>query len=161
MVAREIGQSAAYVWALVEKFGVCMLATHAGGAVRARPMAARPRPEENAVYFLTDVRGDKDDEIAADASATLIFMHPGSYLALTGRARLLEDRALIRALWTDADREVWNSADDPGIRAIEVTPLDAQYWERPHGLIGAVETLFAAAAGGIPLFGEVRKVDLH
>jgi len=158
-----IGQDAAHVWALIEKLGPCMLATHEGGLIRARPMAPRPHPEENAIFFLTDARGDKDDEIAQDSAVALIFAHPGAgtFLTVTGQARIVEDRTMIRELWTRADAEIWTDSEDPGIRIIEVTPLDAQYWERPHGVIGTAQTVLAAAAGGMPLLGEVRKVDLH
>src|SRR5689334_8813515 len=71
---RESGPDAAHVWKLMQDLGTCMLASLEHGVIRARPMTPRPRESENAVYFLTSARGDKDEEIEADDSVSLMFM---------------------------------------------------------------------------------------
>ena len=148
------------VWKLMQEIEICMLASLENGVIRGRPMHARPRESENAVYFLTAARGDKDDEIAADDSVSLMFAEGGKFLAVTGRARVLNDRPMIRELWTDADGLWWKNAEDPDIRVIELTPIDAQYWEGPHGVIGGAGAILTAMSGGMPSLGEQRKVPL-
>ena len=157
---KELGPDAERVWKLIGDIGTCMLATHEAGIIRARPMAARPRDSENAVYFLTSARGDKDEEIEADSNVSLMFIEGGKYLVVTGRARVLNDRALIADLWTSADAAWWHDAQDPDIRAIEVTLADAQFWEGPHGVLGATAAVLTAMAGGGPILGDQRKVPL-
>jgi general stress protein 26 len=157
---KETGQGAERVWKLMDEIGTCMLASLEHGVIRGRPMSARPREGENAIYFLTSARGDKDDEIAADDAVSLMFVGADQYLTVTGHARVLNDRSLIRALWTNTDAIWWTDAEAPDIRAIEVTPVDAQFWQGPKGVFGAAATLVAAMSGGMPLLGEQRKVPL-
>ena len=159
----ELGPDVERVWKLIDDIGVCMLASHDGDMIRARPLAARPHRESSLVYFLTSARGHKDDEIEADNSVCLCFAKPGSiqYLVVTGRARILNDRPLITRLWDNRiDSPWWTNADDPDIRAIEVTPIDAQFWEGPHGVIGTAASVLTAMAGQMPIAGDQRKVQL-
>lgn len=151
------------VWRLIEKIDVCMFATLDGGKIRARPMSSIPRQTENTVYFLTDVQGHKDSEIAADDAVSLLYAEPnhGKFLAVTGRARVLNDRTLIADLWNKDAEAFWNGADDPRVRAIEVTLTDAEFWEGPHGLVATVQMAIAAATSLPPVLGEQRKVDLQ
>lgn len=138
------------VWDVIEEIGVCMLAAHDGERIRARPMARRLRfNNNNAIYFLTDAESPKSDQIEADSTVCLAFAAPdkGEYLSITGDARLLDDRPLIRALWRGADGAYWEGPEAPSLRALEVTPRDAQFWDRSGGLIGAVKLVAAAAFG--------------
>jgi general stress protein 26 len=151
------------VWTLIEKIGVCMLASKDGEKIRARPMGAHPREGANLIYFLTDARGHKDEEVMQDDHVCLSFASPsdGKFLAITGRARVLNDRALIRDLWDATAEAYWKGVDDPGVRVIEVTPEDAQFWEGPHGVVATFAMVVAAATASAPVLGEQRKVDLH
>lgn len=151
------------VWQLMAQMPVCMLASRDGEKIRARPMGPTPRQDENAIYFLTSAEGDKDDEIENDPHVCLSFAKPndGKYLVVTGRARVLDDRSLVHALWTTAAQAWWEGPDDPRVRVIEVTPEDAQFWEGPHGLVATVQMILAASASAPPAMGEQRKVDLQ
>ncbi len=152
----------ARVWQLMKKIKLCMLASHDGEKIRARPMTAHAREESHLVFFLTDVRGHKEEELAQDAHVCLSFAKPeeGKFLVVTGRAAIVDDRTLIRDLW-DKDADIyWQGPDDPDVRVICVTPEDAQFWEGPHGLAAAVAMVVAAVTAGPPVLGDQRKVDL-
>jgi general stress protein 26 len=152
----------ARVWKLMEKIGVCMLVSRDGEKMRGRPMSAHLRREANVVHFLTDARGHKDEEVSADQHVGLMFQEPdhGKYLSLTGRARVSNDRALIRELWDTSAEARWQGPDDPGVRVIEVALDDAQFWEGPHGVVATFQMVVAAATSAPPVLGEQRKVDL-
>lgn len=83
-------------WELIEEIGLCMLVSHDGNGdrLRARPMSAHPRRDEDAIYFLTDLRNHKDDEIEINENVCLCFADNGSYkyVSVTGTANLLDDR---------------------------------------------------------------------
>ena len=151
------------VWELMESIRICMLASLDGEKIRARPMGAYPRKDEGVVYFLTDARGHKEEEIERDENVCLIFSKPkeGKYLTVTGRGRVSNNRALIHDLWNTPAEAWWNGPDDPSIRLLEVTPDDAQFWEGPHGLVATVQMVLAAATSAPPVMGDQRKVDLH
>ncbi|MGD9965841.1 MAG: pyridoxamine 5'-phosphate oxidase family protein [Hyphomonadaceae bacterium] len=162
MAARD-NDDISRVWKLMEKIGVCMLASKDGEKIRARPMGAHPRRTENAIYFLSDARGHKDEEVRSDEHVCLSFAQPddGKFLVVTGCARVRNDRALIKELWDASAEAYWSGADDPGVRVIEVTPDDAQFWEGPHGVVATFQMIAAAATAGPPVLGDQRKVDLH
>lgn len=153
----------ARVWLLMKKIKICMLASHDGDKIRARPMGAHPREEANAIFFLTDTHGHKEKELALDDHVCLTFAKPeeGKFLVVTGRAAIVDDRSLIGELWDTEAEAFWDGADDPDVRAICVTPEDAQFWEGPHGVAATVAMVVAAVTAGPPVLGDQRKVDLN
>ncbi|MGB8633482.1 MAG: pyridoxamine 5'-phosphate oxidase family protein, partial [Xanthobacteraceae bacterium] len=59
--------SAKRIWEIIEGVGICMLTTRSiNGALRARPLEARPDRNNNCIYFVTDSRGAKEHEIEVD-----------------------------------------------------------------------------------------------
>ena len=114
-------------WELMDKIGFAMLVTRDGDRLRARPMSAYLQREENAIYFLTDARRHKDDEIARDPHINLSFADAGSqkYVSVTGTAVVSNDRAKIKQLFSTPAKAWWDSADDPNIRVLKVMPDDA------------------------------------
>jgi general stress protein 26 len=79
----------------IEKVGVAMLTTRFAGGLRARPLEARPDRGAGVIWFQTDVRSGKDEEIAAAPDIGLAFIHAGdrAYLSITGRAEIRHDPA--------------------------------------------------------------------
>jgi len=150
------------VWDLMKKIGFAMLVTRDGSKLRARPMAAYLDRDQNAIYFMTDVRRHKDDEIARDPSVNLAFADTGSqkYLSVTGTATVSNDRAKIRELFSIPARAFWDSPDDPNIRVLKVTPDDAEFWESPGIVVSLVKMAASAVTGNRPDLGENRKVAI-
>jgi general stress protein 26 len=150
------------VWDLMKKIGFAMLVTRDGDKLRARPMSAYLERDDNAVFFLTDARRHKDEEIARDPHVNLSFADAGSqkYVSLTGTAAVSNDRARIKQLFSTPAKAWWSSADDPNIRVLRITPEDAEYWDSPGSVISYVKMAAAAVAGTRPDLGENRKVSM-
>lgn len=150
------------VWELIGKGRIAMLVTWDGERQRARPMAAMPDREAHAIYFLTDLSGAKDDQIEQFPIVTLTFadQRHNTYVAVTGRATVSNDRARIRELWSPFVKAWWDSPDDPGLRMLKVAPDDAEYWDSPGGPVAEVKMLAAAVTGGKPELGVNARVDL-
>lgn len=150
------------VWNLMEKIGFCMFATRDGEDIRSRPMAAHVEPAENAVYFLTDVKDHKDDEINAESHVCLAFADAGDqkYVSVSGIATVQNDRAKIRELFSVPAKAWWDSPDDPAIRLLKVVPKDAQYWDSPGTVVSYVKMLAAAVGGSRPDMGDSAKVRM-
>lgn len=151
-----------HVWNMMDKHHICMLATHDGAVIRSRPMAAHVEPGENAVYFLTDERRHKDDEIIANPNVCLAFADHDAedYVSLTGRAEVSNDRAKIKELWSVGAKAWWKSVDDPNIRVLKVTPIDAEYWDGAGSMISTLKMAAAAMTGETPDLGENKKVRM-
>jgi general stress protein 26 len=150
------------VWELMKTIGFAMLVTRDGDKLRARPMSAYLERENNAIYFLTDARHHKDEEIAANPSINLSFADASGqkYVSVTGNAAILDDRAKIRELFSTPAKAWWKSADDPNIRVLTVTPDDAEFWDSPGSLVSYVKMAAAVVTGSRPNVGENQKVTM-
>jgi general stress protein 26 len=148
------------VWTLIKKIGFCMLSTRDGDDIRARPMAPHISREENAIYFLTDVDGHKDDDIRRNPQVGLTFADAAGqkYVSLTGRAEVSNDRSKIKELWSTPAKAWWSSPDDPSIRVLRVTLKDAQYWDSPGTTLSYVKMVAAAMTDTRPEVGKSAKV---
>jgi len=149
-------------WELMKKIGFAMLVTRDGEKLRARPMSAYLERDENTIYFLTDARRHKDDEIARNPGVNLSFADASSqkYVWLTGTAMVSNDRAKIKELFSTPAKAWWESAEDPNIRVLKITPDDAEFWDSPGTIISYVKMAAAAATGSQPDIGKNRKVSI-
>jgi general stress protein 26 len=149
-------------WNLMDKIGFAMLVTRDGGNLRARPMRAFVAREDNAIYMLTDARRHKDEEIARDPGINLSFADAGDqkYVSVTGTAAVSNDRAKIKELFSTPAKAWWDSADDPNIRVLKVSPHDAEFWDTPGSVISYVKMAAAAMTGTRPDIGTNRKVAI-
>src|SRR6201997_2793075 len=131
--ARDIDRA----WERMKKIGFAMLVTHDGDKLRARPMSAFLERENNAIYFLTDARRHKDEEIARNPGVNLSFANTSDqkYVSVTGTAVVSNDRAKIRELFSTPAKAWWNSAEDQNIRVLKITPDDAEFWDSPGSVI--------------------------
>jgi general stress protein 26 len=150
-----------HVWDLMERVRFCMLSTWSGTRIRSRPMGAFVARNEGAIYFFTDIRAHKDEEIAAFPQVCLGFADTGGqkYVSVLGRAEVLADLHKIRELWSIPVEIWWKSPEDPNIRLIKVTPLDAEYWDSPGNAISSIKVAFALATGAHVHYGEHKKVS--
>lgn len=149
-------------WELMKKIGFAMLVTRDGDRLRARPMSAYPERENNAIFFLTDARHHKDEEIARNPNVNLSFANASDqkYVSVTGSAAISNDRAKIKELFSTPAKAWWHSADDPNIRVLKVTPDAAEFWDSPGSVISYVKMAAAAMTGTRPDVGDNRKVAL-
>jgi general stress protein 26 len=149
-------------WELMKKIGFAMLVTRDGDKLRARPMGAYLERESNAIYFLTDARRHKDEEIARDPNINLSFANAGDqkYVSVTGTAVVSNDRARIKQLFSTPAKAWWDSAEDPNIRVLKITPDDAEFWDSPGSVISYVKMAAAAVTGTCPDLGDNRKVAM-
>jgi len=150
------------VWDLMEKISICMLTTWDGNNLHSRPMDARSRRNENTIYFLTDARQHKDEEIARYPKLALAFADTGGqkYASVSGTATVSNDRAKIKELWEPTAKAWWDTPDNPNIRVLKVTPTDAEYWDGPGSVVSMVKMMMAAATGTRPDLGDNAKVTM-
>jgi len=146
------------VWQLIESVRFCMLSNWNGSKLRSRPMGAFCR--EGLIYFFTDVRTHKDEEIARYPQVCLAFADPAGqkHVTVNGTAAILSDRAMIGKLWSIPAKIWWHSPDDPNIRLIRVRPDEAEYWDTPGNVVSSIKVAFALATGAHVDYGDHKKV---
>ncbi len=149
-------------WELMKKIGFAMLVTRDGERLRARPMTAYVQREEDTIYFLTDARQHKDEEIARAPAVNLSFADTGSqkYVSVSGTAAVSNDRDKIRELFSTPARAWWNDADDPNIRVLKVRPDEAEFWDSPGKLVAYTKMAAVVVTGTRPEIGGNRKVGM-
>jgi general stress protein 26 len=152
------------VWDIIEKVGVAMLTTQFAGGLRARPLEARPDRGAGIIWFLTDMRSGKDEEVAASPDIGLVFIDAAdkAYLSITGRAEVLRDPAQAAEIWKSTDKVWWpGGPDDPTLRVLRVEPKTAELWDGPSSsAVAAFEFAKAMLTGSKPNLGENRKVTV-
>ena len=149
------------VWDIIENNSVGMLTTQFAGGLRSRPLDARPDREAGAIFFVTDARSHKEDEIAARPDVCFVIVIPGDniYLSITGRACVTRDPAKARDIWKKTDDVWWpGGPDDPNARVLRIDPVTAELWDGPSSsLVAAYEFAKARITGEKPNLGENRK----
>ncbi|MBV9346410.1 MAG: pyridoxamine 5'-phosphate oxidase family protein [Pseudolabrys sp.] len=149
------------VWDILKQHSNGMLTTRFAGGLRARPLDARPDSEAGAIFFLTDVRGLKDDEIEADPAVCFVVVDEGekAYLSITGRAQMLQDAAIAARIWKATDDMWWPQREhDTNVRVIQLEPERAELWDGPKSsAVAAFEFAKARLTGTKPKLGENRK----
>jgi general stress protein 26 len=91
------------------------------------PYISRQRGE---ILFLTDVNSHKVDEVEAESQVALSFVQKDEYVAVSGAARVSQDRTLIDEIWDD-EAEAWmpEGKDGPNVGVLVVSPSQAEIWD--------------------------------
>jgi general stress protein 26 len=152
------------VWKIIEHIHICMFVTHGRDGLRARPLDARVDREGGLVYFLTDVRGTKDNEVVKDEHVCMTFLDPKdkAYLSIAGKATVIKDAGLAKTYWRKGDEVWWPQLEcDPNLLVMRVTPEFAELWDGPaSSKVASLEFALARATGTKPNLGENRKVSV-
>jgi general stress protein 26 len=150
------------IWELAEKIDICMFTTWDGAEQRSRPLSARVRKVEHAIYFLVDESGEKNAQLEQYPAVSCAWADNGNYkyALVMGRAQLSNDRAKITELWTDSDKAWWDDANDPTIRLLTLAPERGELWDSPGKAVAMAKMLTAMVTGGAPQMGDNAKVDL-
>jgi general stress protein 26 len=150
------------IWELAEKIDICMFTTWDGENQRSRPMSARIKREENVIYFLTDIETHKITELEKFPTVSMAWVDSGGhkYVVIAGEAKVSNDRAKIKDLWSDWDKAWWEDENDPAIRLITVTPDDGELWDSPNAIVSGAKMLMAVVTGAAPKMGDNAKVEL-
>jgi general stress protein 26 len=150
------------IWELADKIDVCMFTTWDGGQQHSRPLSARVRRDEHAVYFLVDVGGEKNGQIARYPAVSCAWADNGNYkyAVMSGEAQLSNDREHIAKLWSKFDEAWWENAQDPTIRLLTLKPDNGELWDSPGKAVALVKMAVALVTGGAPKMGDNAKVEL-
>jgi general stress protein 26 len=147
------------IWELAEKIDICMFTTWDGEQQHSRPLSARVRREDHAVYFLVDVEGDKNGQVEHFPNVCCAWADNShyKYVLMAGTARVSNDRAKISELWGDFDKAWWDDATDPSIRLVTFTPENGELWDSPGKTVALAKMVIAAVTGAAP--GDGRQCE--
>ncbi len=142
------------LWPLLEDVRFAMLCTRdAEGGLRSRPMTMLRRrdAEPRDVWFFTSRSTPAAEDIERDGTVNLAYASPSKdiYVSVGGQASLLDDRALMRELWTPAAK-AWfpGGPEDPDLRVVRVRVEHADFWEVKESKPAQVIKMAKAALSG-------------
>ena len=124
---------------LVNEINVCMFITNnstGNGTDHTRPMYTIEVEDNGALWFFTDIRSIKVEEVAKEHETHLVYAHPGkeSFLDVWGTASIVRDKQQIKDKWSPMIK-AWfpGGVDDPNIALLKVQPTQLYYWDAESG----------------------------
>lgn len=151
---------------LIKGLHIAMLSTRGtDGKYRSRPMAVSDAEFDGHLYFLTGEGSGKVHDLERDPETVVTFSdtHKSTYVALRGQAEITQDRAAIKAHWSEPAR-AWfpKGIDDPNIALIKVKIDEAEYWDSPSGKMVMIFGYAKAMVTGEPPkdVGDHGKVSM-
>jgi len=135
---------------LLRSFDTAMLITRHGDEQHGRPMAIATFEGPSTLWFVTQADSPKALEIERDPRVSVTFQSEKRFIALSGIASLVRDRAKIDALWSPTWR-AWfpDGKDDPNIALVRVRIEDAEFWDNAgmNGVRYVFEAVRAVLSG--------------
>ena len=117
---------------------VAMLVTSSAEGLTARPVTILDI-HGDVFGFLVDRTTPWALDVAGGATDVLLAFagpHANRWVSLSGRARLLDDRATLERLWSPEIGAFFDGVDDPTLVALEVEVTGGEWWEGPSGRLG-------------------------
>ena len=151
--------------ALVEEIRVCIFITHSPDHDHSRPMATVDVDDDGRLWFFTDIRSVKVEEVSREATVHLVYAHPGkeSYLDVWGSATIEQDKNLMKKKWSPAVKVYFpDGLEDPNLGLLSVKPQQVYYWDAGTGKMMAMIKMAAALVSGNTKLakGEQGKINV-
>jgi general stress protein 26 len=127
------------VWDLIKHARTALLVTVGeNDALEARPMGCLQTAFDGTLWFLTFRHSSKLHQISRDDRVLVAYVNPEryEYVAVSGRARIVDDRQKLKELWTEGLR-VWfpKGPNDPELALLAIDVEKADYWANPASAI--------------------------
>jgi general stress protein 26 len=123
---------------LIKGIDLAMLTTIDGGVMRSRPMSTQQVEFDGDLWFLTDRKTHKIDELQKDGRVGVSYTSSAknTFVSVSGTAEVLRDQQKIDELWQPSHK-FWfpEGKDDPDIMLLTVTVEQAEYWELSTGML--------------------------
>ena len=128
-----------------------------------RPMATMEVEDDGTLWFFTNIRSLKVDEIKKEREVHLTYAQPGKekYLDVWGIATVTQDKQQIKDKWSPIVK-AWfpEGQDDPNLCLLKVKPTDVYYWQASTGSMIQFFKMAVAAATGKPSIAEGKEGKL-
>jgi general stress protein 26 len=150
---------------LIMDIEFAMLTTvDADGSLRSRPMAVQRQEFDGDLWFFTKASTPKVEEVEREEEVNVSFARPDKqhYVSVSGKARVVRDRAKIEELWSP-ELKAWfpEGSDDPDLALLRVRAERAEYWDGQSSVVAHLIGFVKAVATGTSYEpGENKKVEL-
>lgn len=128
-----------------------------------RPMTALEMDEAGSIWFMASRKSTAPLLGSGAQPANLSFADGGSsdFVSISGTAAMSDDPQRKRDLWSLAARPWFDSADDPDLTLIAVSPAHVEIWDGPDNAIARVLSMAASVVAGKEVgMGEKQTLDV-
>jgi general stress protein 26 len=114
----------------MKDFDTVFLVTEASEGLHGRPMSAAEITEDGTIYFPTNFSDPKSLELAADSHAGVYMQGKTRWVAVSGTATVVKDRARVERLWNESWK-LWfpKGKDDADLAFVRFVPTSGEYWD--------------------------------
>lgn len=152
------------LYEMIDDVKIAMLTTiEKNGSLHTRPMANQKADSEGSIWFFTDKDGSVARNVKANPKLSLGYAGSGAYVAVTGKGEMVDDRALIEALWSE-EVQAWfpKGKTDPNLTLLKVEPDTGEFWSFPSAPLSQTVGYVKAKLTGEKAddIGENKKLAL-
>jgi general stress protein 26 len=137
--------------ALIDDMPVAMMTTQdASGDLVSRPMTTLEMDETGALWFFTDLRSSKLEQLAA---VNLSFADAGNakYVSMSGHGQTLVDPVRIQDLWSPFAKPWFpDGPGSPTLALLKFVPTAAEFWDAPSSRMVRLLAMAASMVSGKP-----------
>lgn len=128
------------------------------------PMSRQEVDDEGNIWFLFSSESETHRNLVKNNKISLQYAHVGDYnfLSIDGTAEISQDKERIDKYWNKMI-EAWfeKGKEDPRIRVLKVTPVDAHYWDNKSNKFVTIMKVAVSAISGQQLdIGREGELNL-
>ena len=134
---------------LIKDMSIALLtSTGEDSALVTRPMAPLLMDSSGAVWFFTDIRSAKVEQLR-NVNLSFSNEEESTYVSLSGHGEIHNDRAKIKELWTPFAKPWFpDGPESPNLALLRFAPDTAAYWDAPSSkmlrMFGMVASIVAS-----------------
>lgn len=138
---------------MIDDIDIGILCSNESGSeyIHAVPMSRQEVDDEGNIWFLIAATSQSHQNLLQNNKTSLLYSDVKNYafLSLSGTAEISSDRNRIDKYWNKII-EAWfeGGKEDPNIRVLKVTPLEAHYWDNKAGKLVTFLKVAASAISG-------------
>ena len=145
---------------LMRDMPIAMVTTFGGSGIRSVPMARQEVEPDAQMWFIADRTGRHVADVQAEPRVALTFSSRDAWVALTGRASVVDDRDRLRDLWnTFAEAWLPGGPDNGDAVLLRVDVEEGEYWDTPGGKIASLVSFAKTRLTGDTYDAEHGVVD--
>ena len=134
---------------LMEDMPIAMMTTYGTSGPRSVPMARQQVEPSAELWFITARDTAHVDDIRGNPQVSITFSSRDSWVAMTGRAEVVDDQAKLEELWnTYAEAWMPGGPEDPNAALIMVDVEHGEFWDTPGSKAASLISFVKAKVTG-------------
>ncbi len=136
---------------LLDDMPIAMMTTFGSDGPRSLPMARQQVEPSAELWFITARDTEHVRAIATEPRVALTFSSRSAWVALEGRAAVVDDQAKLKELWnTFAEAWLPGGPEDDNATLIRVDVESGEYWDTPGSRLASAISFAKAKVTGEP-----------